>query len=128
MKRLLFTLAAVVAAAPVAAAAPIAAAAADARPVLELRPKAALMAAVPNGSAPFVAAAPEAELHFAAAQRDIPQPQSRSSCTADRDLCYDANSGHIVFKPIRQFMPGLPGMTPEDISVKRDRIVFRYSF
>jgi hypothetical protein len=122
MKRFLFTLAAVIAAAPIVAVA------ADARPVLELRPKAALMAAVPQGSAPFVAAAPEPELRLAAVQRDIPQPQSRSSCTADRDLCYDANSGNIVFKPIRQFMPGLPGMTPENISVKRDRIVFRYSF
>jgi hypothetical protein len=122
MKRISFALAAVIATAPVFAAA------ADARPALELRPKAALMAAVPQGSAPFVAAAPGPELHLAAAQRDVPQPQSRSSCTADRDLCYDANSGHIVFKPVRQFMPGLPGMTPENISVKRDRIVFRYSF
>ena len=122
MKWLPFALAAVIAAAPVVVPA------ADARPALELKPKAALMAAVPHGSPPFVAAAPEPELHLAATQRDMPQAQSRSSCTADRDLCYDADSGHIVFKPVRQFMPGLPGMTPENISVKRDRIVFRYSF
>ena len=122
MKRLPFALAAVIAAAPIFVAA------ADARPALDLKPKAALMAAVPHGAAPFVAAAPEPELHLTAAQRDMPQPQGRSSCTADRDLCYDAESGHIVFKPVRQFMPGLPGMTPENISVKRDRIVFRYSF
>jgi hypothetical protein len=122
MKRLRFALAVVIATAPVFAAA------ADAKPPLELKPKAALMAAVPQGSAPFVAAAPGPELHLAAVQRDVPQAQSRSSCTADRDLCYDSNSGNIVFKPVRHFMPDLPGMTRENISVKRDRIVFRYSF
>jgi hypothetical protein len=101
--------------------------AADIRPALELRPKAALMAAMPSNSAAFVGPAPGPALHFAP-QRDNPPPQSRSSCNADRDLCYDANSGHIVFKPARQFMPGLPGMTPENISLKKDRIILRYSF
>ena len=101
--------------------------AADLRPALQLKPKAAMMAAAPNNSAPFVAPAPGPELHFAP-QRYSPPAQSRSSCNADRDLCYDANSGHIVYKPARQFMPGLPGMTPENISVKKDRIILRYSF
>lgn len=109
------------------AALPDMAGAADARPVLELRPKAALMAAVPGNSAPFVAPASAPELHFAPS-RDSPPAQSRSSCNADRDLCYDANSGHIVFKPARQFMPELPGMTPENISMKKDRVILRYSF
>ena len=101
--------------------------AADTRPALELRPKAALMAAVPSNSAPFVAPASGPEMHYAP-PRDSAPAQSRSSCNADRDLCYDANSGHIVFKPARQFMPDLPGMTPENISVKKDRVVLRYSF
>jgi hypothetical protein len=109
------------------AAAPCLAAAADMKPALELRPKAALMAAVPHDSAPFVVAASEPQLHLAP-QHDSPEVQSRSSCTADRDLCYDANSGHIVFKPARRLMPDLPGMTAENISVKKDRVIFRYSF
>jgi len=109
------------------AALPNMAGAADARPALELKPKAALMAAVPNSSASFVGPASAPELHLAPL-RDNPPAQSRSSCNADRDLCYDANSGHIVFKPARQFMPGLPGMTPENISLKKDRIILRYSF
>ena len=109
------------------AALPNMAGAADARPALELKPKAALMAAVPNNLASFVGPASAPELHLAP-QRDNPLAQSRSSCNADRDLCYDANSGHIVFKPARQFMPGLPGMTPENISLKKDRIILRYSF
>jgi hypothetical protein len=103
------------------------ASAADLKPALELRPKAALMAAVPHGSAPFVVASRDPDLHLAP-QREAPQAQSNSSCNADREFCYDADSGHIVFKPARQFMPGLPGMTPENVSVKKDRIILRYSF
>ncbi|MGZ5073185.1 MAG: hypothetical protein ACXWBL_08610 [Usitatibacter sp.] len=102
MKVLFAAMALAVAAVPTGAAA----AAADVRPVLELKPKAALMAAP----------APSA------------RAQSRSSCTADHDLCYDANAGHIVYKPARQFMPQFRGLTPENISVRRDRIIFRYSF
>ena len=109
-----------------AAAVPMAAAAAETKPALELKPKAALMAAAPHGYAPFVAAAAHPDLNLA------PPPsaraQSRSSCAADHDLCYDANAGHIVYKPARQFMPQFRGLTPENISVKRDRIIFRYSF
>jgi hypothetical protein len=33
-----------------------------------------------------------------------------------------------VYKPARQYMPGLPGLQPESVSVKRDKIVFKYSF
>ena len=53
---------------------------------------------------------------------------SRSSCAGERSLCYDAQSGRIVYKPARAFMPDLPGLQRENISVKRDRIVLRYTF
>jgi len=53
---------------------------------------------------------------------------ANSSCGLDRPVCYDMNSGHIVFKPARALMPEIPGLTPENISVKRDRIIFRYTF
>ena len=56
------------------------------------------------------------------------EQQSRSSCNSDRSLCYDAASGRIVYKPARALMPDIPGLTRENISVKRDRIVLRYSF
>jgi hypothetical protein len=85
-----------------------------------------MMAAAPHQSAPFVEAAAQPELRLA--QEPPRAAQSRSSCNADRDLCYDQNSGHIVYKPARQFMPEINGLTPENISIKRDRIIFRYSF
>jgi hypothetical protein len=62
----------------------------------------------------------------------LPHPEARrgspSSCAGDRDFCYDPSNGHIVYKPARGLMPDLPGLKRENISVKRDRVVFRYSF
>lgn len=62
----------------------------------------------------------------------LPHPEARrgspSSCQGQRDLCYDPTNGHIVYKPARELMPDIPGLKRENISVKRDRVVFRYSF
>jgi hypothetical protein len=44
------------------------------------------------------------------------------------DLCYDLADQRIVYRPIRQYMPKFDGLTPENISLKRDRIVVKYSF
>ena len=95
---------------------------------LQLRPKAALVTPAPHNSAPFVnptAMEPDLDL---VPRGDGRQDQSRSSCNSDRALCYDPGSGRIVYKPARQFMPDVPGLQRENISVKRDRIVLRYSF
>ena len=95
---------------------------------LQLKPKAAIMAAAPHNYAPFVnplAADPEVEL---VPRRDPRQEQSRSSCESDRSLCYDPTSGRIVYKPAREYMPEIPGLRREALSVKRDRIMLRYSF
>lgn len=104
-------------------------AAANEAHALDLRPKAALAAASPvpaHASAPFTNPGPQSELDF------TPAPEQRhmanSSCGMDRPICYDMTSGHIVFKPARALMPEIPGLTPENISVKRDRIIFRYTF
>jgi len=95
---------------------------------LQLRPKAALVTtAPPHQYAPFVAPAPEPDLDLMP-RRDPRQDDSRSSCNSDRALCYDTTSGRIVYKPARQWMPDIPGLQRENISVKRDRIVLRYSF
>jgi hypothetical protein len=80
-----------------------------------------------NGAAPFVAPVAEPELGLLP-RRDERLEQSRSSCSGERSLCYDPTSGRIVYKPARMLMPDLPGLQRENISVKRDRIVLRYSF
>lgn len=111
------------------AAIPLNAAAAESNAkALELRPKVALAVNTPHTYAPFVLpAAGEPELNLLR-QRDERLEQSRSSCEGERSLCYDPGSGRIVYKPARAFMPEIPGMQRENISVKRDRIVLRYSF
>lgn len=103
-------------------------AAVETKPPLQLRPKAALVTPAPHNYAPFVNPVAEPELDLLPRLRDPRQDQSRSSCNSDRALCYDPNSGRIVYKPARQFMPELPGLQRENISVKRDKIVLRYSF
>ncbi len=98
------------------------AAAPDGRP-LELSAKAAMIAA-PHSSAPFVM---PLEPHFRLPERSASRTERNpSACESDRALCYDA--GHIVFKPARRFLPEIPGLQRENISLKRDRIIFRYSF
>src|SRR5260221_6889841 len=114
-------------AAGIAATTPKVAAAAETQS-LQLKPKAALVALVPHNSAPFVnppAAEPDLDL---VPRRDPRQDQSNSSCSSQRALCYDPRSGRILYKPAREFMPELPGLTPEKISVKKDRLILRYSF
>jgi hypothetical protein len=102
------------------------AAAVESSAPLQLQPKAAI---VPDAShrAPFVIPAPGPSLDLSA-QAARPPERSRSSCAGTTDLCYDTNSGHLVYKPARRFMPDIPGLRAENISVRRDRIVFRYSF
>lgn len=111
----------------VAAAAPRGEAAEPKTPELQLRPKAALVSAINARSAPFATPSAEPELELVP-RRDPRQETSRSSCSGERSLCYDPTSGRIVYKPARQFMPDIPGLQRENISVRRDRIVFRYSF
>jgi hypothetical protein len=115
--------------------APGAAHAAESEKALQLRPKAAMMSAVASvtpaqGNAPFVASAGQAadvEMVLGSRQ-ETAQEATRSSCNGERSLCYDSATGRVVYKPARQFMPDLPGMRPENISIKRNQLVFRYSF
>lgn len=50
---------------------------------------------------------------------------SRGTC---QDLCYDLADRRIVYRPIRQYMPKFEGLKAENISLRRDRIVVKYSF
>ena len=99
----------------------------DSRP-LQLKSKSAIATVVPHRSAPYVQPLGEPEREPILSPRDLRDDQHRSSCESGRDLCYDKQSGRIVYRAARQYMPEIPGLQPENISVKRDRIVFKYSF
>lgn len=95
---------------------------------LQLRPKSGVVALTPSHDhAPFVAPLGAAEPDLIP-RHDHRLEQSRSSCSGQSSLCYDQETGRIVYKPARNFMPDIPGLTRDNISVKRDRIVFRYTF
>lgn len=123
MKLFILALAATFAAAP-----RLAASAEAAMKSLQLPPREPVLKSVVAGrQAPFVLDMGDPiDLDF------LPHPESRrgspSSCDGQSSLCYDPTNGHIVYKPARSFMPDIPGLQRENISVKRDRIVFRYSF
>jgi hypothetical protein len=53
----------------------------------------------------------------------------RGACDyTNRDVCYDLTDGRIVYRPVRQYMPKMDGLTPESVTLHRDRIILRYSF
>ncbi|HET7546830.1 MAG TPA: hypothetical protein VFJ86_03630 [Usitatibacter sp.] len=109
------------------AAAPAIAFAGEGEKALRLTPKEAIATATAGRHAPFVLSEEDpTDLDF------VPHPESRrgspSSCDGERTLCYDPTNGHIVYKPVRQFMPDIPGLQRENISVNRHRILFKYSF
>jgi hypothetical protein len=43
-------------------------------------------------------------------------------------LCYDAAERHLAYPGAREYMPTFAGLTPENISLRRNRIIFKYSF
>lgn len=134
MKLLVLTLAAAAyAAAPQASGAsgtggPEAATSASQAGALQLRPKAAMPTpAKTHRFAPFIAPLAEPDLDLLP-RVDPRERESRSSCERATTLCYDPSTRRIVYKPARALMPDLPGMQAENISVRRDRITFKYSF
>ncbi len=51
------------------------------------------------------------------------------SCeNAVTDLCYDLNDARVVYRPARRYMPSVDGLRAESISLRRDKIVLKYSF
>ena len=43
-------------------------------------------------------------------------------------LCYDYRAGTAVYKPMKNLLPAIPGMTPDNLTFRRNKIVARYSF
>lgn len=44
------------------------------------------------------------------------------------DVCYDLTEGRIVFRPARRYMPKLGELEPDSVSLRPNRITFRYTF
>lgn len=51
------------------------------------------------------------------------------ACDKDSSaLCYDYKEKRLVYRPSRNWMPEISGLRAEHISVRRDSVVFKYSF
>jgi hypothetical protein len=51
------------------------------------------------------------------------------ACSTSGDaLCYDYKTGRAVFTPARELMPEISGMRRENLTLKRDKVTFNYSF
>lgn len=70
------------------------------------------------------AAHPASEWALHAERKDV---LLHPSCR-EQGLCYDAAEGRLVYRGARRYMPPLSGMQPEGLSLRRDRLVLRYSF
>ena len=101
-----------------------------AQPPLKLRSKAAVaeVLAPRTSAAPFREPVQGPELDLLSASTDPRLEGKRWSCTGESSLCYDPDSRRIIYKPARGLMPEIPGLRRENISVRRDRITFKYSF
>lgn len=107
------------------------ASAAQASDGLDLSTKSRSLAAASSthgATAPFVARArdPLPELML----RDEREgPGQRGGCEhSARDLCYERSDGRFVYRPAREFMPRIDGLTPESVSLRHNRLILRYSF
>lgn len=54
-------------------------------------------------------------------------PRGACDYTA-KDLCYDLADGRVVYRPARNYMPAVEGLRPESVTLRHNRVVFKYSF
>jgi hypothetical protein len=43
-------------------------------------------------------------------------------------LCYDTRTRKFIYKPMRRFLPEIPGMTPHNLALSRNKITASYTF
>ena len=84
------------------------------------------------------APAPKADAPFAYGRDPLPQllmqeeqerRGPRGNCeAAATDLCFDAADGRVVYRPARKFMPQFEGFRAESVTLRSNRVTFKYSF
>ena len=69
----------------------------------------------------------EAQTIFRATPKTLEQIPNACSQSSG-SLCFDYRNGHAVYKPMRTLLPAISGMTPHNLSLRRDKIVAQYTF
>jgi hypothetical protein len=104
-----------------------------AEPVVDLSMRAKAVAAsqpVKPASAPFTAVAAGRDPWPQPARHEEKEARGpRGSCEySTRDVCYDVADARLVYRPARHYMPKIGELTPENVQLRPNRIVFKYSF
>lgn len=101
---------------------------------LSLKNKVLASAAAPvpaarQSDAPFVTTARDPLAQLTMQEEQDRRGARGGTCeAAARDLCFDATTGRIVYRSARKYMPRFDGLTAESVSVRGNRVTFRYSF
>ena len=56
------------------------------------------------------------------------QRASVGRCDGATALCYDAIDGRLVYRGARQYMPKVDGLSADSVSLRRNTVVFKYTF
>ena len=99
----------------------------------------AALSAAPTFSAPAPSSPRHSEALPSSGRDPLPQllladeldgrVPARTACqTTARDFCYDLAQRRIVYRAAREYMPSVAGLSPEGVSVRRNRVVLTYSF
>jgi hypothetical protein len=63
------------------------------------------------------------------ASRAIDPRRPRADCEITAtDICFDMRERKPVYRGVREYMPTVDGLKPESVSLKREGVVFKYSF
>jgi hypothetical protein len=97
---------------------------------LSMKPKAIAAALGTRAAAPAPYAAGHDGWPDLAALQSMPAaPGLQSACDRSaHELCYDAADGRLVYRGGRNYMPRIGELRPESVSLRRSRLVFKYSF
>ena len=79
--------------------------------------------------APFMPATRDPLPAMTQEQEQSQRAAALSRCDGNANsVCYDAADGRIVYRGAREYMPKVDGLAPESVSVRRNSVIFKYSF
>ena len=79
--------------------------------------------------APFMPATRDPLPAMMQEQEQAERAAAVSRCDGNANsVCFDAVDGRIVYRGAREYMPKMDGLSPESVSVRRNSVVFKYSF
>jgi hypothetical protein len=96
---------------------------------LSLRTKALASSSVaPKSDAPFTAGRDPLPQLLLEEEQERRGPNGAGCEFTARDVCYDLTDGRVVYRGGRALMPRIEGLTPENVSLRHNRLIFKYSF